>query len=70
MGYEPLPNGLGKVYRASADLVNIEVIDDYELGKVGKTTTVSTTENVPRETIKVEDINKEKEDSNGTDETK
>lgn len=59
MGYEPLPNGLGKVYRASADLVNIEVIDDYELGKVGKTTTVSTTENVSHETINVDDINKE-----------
>ena len=70
IGYEPLPDGLGKVHRASADLVNIEVIDDYELGKVGKTTTVSTTENVSHETIKVEDINKEKEDSNGTDETK
>lgn len=70
IGYEPLPDGLGKVHRASADLVNIEVIDDYELGKVGKTTTVSTTENVSNETITVEDINKEKEDSNGTDETK
>ena len=70
MGYEPLPNGLGKVHRASADLVNIKVIDDYELGKVGKQKTVSTTENVSNETITVEDINKEKEDSNGTDETK
>ena len=70
IGYEPLPDGLGKVHRASADLVNIKVIDDYELGKVGKTTTVSTTENVSNETITVEDINKEKEDSNGTDETK
>lgn len=59
IGYEPLPDGLGKIHRASADLVNIKVIDDYELGKVGKITTVSTTENVPRETIKVEDINKE-----------
>ncbi len=70
IGYEPLPDGLGKVHRSSADLVNIKVIDDYELGKVGKTTTVSTTENVSHETIKVEDINKNKEDSNGTDETK
>ena len=52
IGYEPLPDGLGKVHRASADLVNIKVIDDYELGKVGKTTTVSTTETV-------DDINKE-----------
>lgn len=69
IGYEPLPDGLGKIHRASADLVNIKVIDDYELGKVGKTTMVSTTENVSNETIKVEDINKEKEDSNGTNKT-
>lgn len=70
IGYEPLPDGLGKVHRASADLVNIKVIDDYELGKVGKKTTVSTTENVSHETNLGEDINKNKEDSNGTDETK
>ena len=70
MGYEPLPNGLGKVHRASADLVNIEVIDDYELGKVGKTQTVSTTEkvedNISSETVKVADTNIGKEDVNGT----
>lgn len=59
IGYEPLPDGLGKVHRASADLVNIKVIDDYELGKVGKTTTVSTTENVSHETNLGKDINKE-----------
>lgn len=70
IGYEPLPDGLGKVHRASADLVNIKVIDDYELGKVGKKTTVSTTKNVLNETNLGEDINKNKEDSNGTDETK
>ena len=52
IGYEPLPDGLGKIHRASADLVNIKVIDEYELGKVGKTTTISTTETV-------DDINKE-----------
>lgn len=66
MGYEPLPNGLGKVHRASADLVNIEVIDDYELGKVGKSTQVSTMENVSQEAKEVDDINIKKEDSNGT----
>lgn len=62
IGYEPLPDGLGKVHRASADLVNIKVIDEYELGKVGKTTTVLPSKDV--------NINQEKEDSNGTDETK
>lgn len=62
IGYEPLPDGLGKVHRASADLVNIKVIDDYELGKVGKTTTVLPSKDV--------NINQKKEDSNGTDETK
>lgn len=70
IGYEPLPDGLGKVHRASADLVNIKVIDDYELGKVGRTKSVSATENVSHETNLGEDINKNKEDSNGTDETK
>lgn len=62
IGYEPLPDGLGKVHRASADLVNIKVIDEYELGKVGKTTTVLPSKDV--------NINQKKEDSNGTDETK
>lgn len=60
LGYEPLPNGLGKIHRASADLVNIEVIDEYELGKVGKTK-VSAGENVSHETISTDDINKQKE---------
>lgn len=62
IGYEPLPDGLGKIHRASADLVNIKVIDEYELGKVGKTTTVLPSKDV--------NINQKKEDSNGTDETK
>lgn len=62
IGYEPLPDGLGKIHRASADLVNIKVIDDYELGKVSKTTMVLPSKDV--------NINQKKEDSNGTDETK
>jgi phage portal protein, HK97 family len=36
IGYPPLKDGLGNVHRASADLVNINIIDDYELGKVNK----------------------------------
>lgn len=66
--YSPLPNRLGQVYRTSADLVNIEIVDDYELGKVGQTTeTVSTTENVSRETQQFDDINSnQKEVEDGT----
>ena len=67
-GYSPLPNGLGQVYRTSADLVNIEIVDDYELGKVGQTPEqVSAVENVSRETLETEDINQQKEGSNGQD---
>ena len=66
-GYSPLPNGLGQVYRTSADLVNIEIVDDYELGKVGQTPEqVSTEENVSRETLDAEDINQQKEVNDGT----
>ena len=66
-GYSPLLNGLGQVYRTSADLVNIEIVDDYELGKVGQTPEqVSTEENVPRETLDAEDINQQKEVNDGT----
>lgn len=35
IGQPPLPNGLGKVYRASADTVNIEIVDDYQKAKNG-----------------------------------
>ena len=66
-GYSPLLNGLGQVYRTSADLVNIEIVDDYELGKVGQTPEqVSAVENVSRETLETEDINQQKEVNDGT----
>lgn len=61
-GYSPLKDGLGQKYRTSADLVNIEVVDEYELGKVGKT--VSTAQNVSRETNGADDIKTKKEVSN------
>lgn len=35
-GYAPLPDGLGQEYRTSADLVNIKIVDKYQLGKVGE----------------------------------
>lgn len=67
-GYSPLLKGLGQVYRTSADLVNIEIVDDYELGKVGQTTQqVSTTEEVDKNmTSEVDDINQQKEVNDGT----
>lgn len=60
-GYSPLPDGTGRVYRTSADLVNVKVVDSYQLGKVGQTQ-VST----PNEQNSVgEDIKSNKEVGNG-----
>ena len=63
-GYSPLLNGLGQVYRTSADLVNIEIVDDYELGKVGQTPKQVSTD-VSKQT-NTEDINQQKEVNDGT----
>ena len=65
-GYSPLPDGTGQVYRTSADLVNVKVVDDYQLGKVGQTTeTVSTTESATAQQF--DDINSnQKEVNDGT----
>lgn len=63
-GYSPLPNGLGQVYRTSADLVNIEIVDDYELGKVGQTPKQVSTD-ISQQTNS-EDINQQKEVNDGT----
>lgn len=63
-GYSPLPNGLGQVYRTSADLVNIEIVDDYELGKVGQTPEQVSTD--ISEQANTEDINQQKEVNDGT----
>ena len=48
IGLSAIPNGYGKIYVTSADCVNIEVADKYQLGKVGETK-VST--EVPSEDI-------------------
>lgn len=37
LGQPPLPNGWGKKYRVTADTVDIEIADKYQLGKVNKT---------------------------------
>ena len=63
-GYSPLLNGLGQVYRTSADLVNIEIVDDYELGKVGQTPKQVSTD-ISQQTNS-EDINQQKEVNDGT----
>lgn len=44
-GFGTLPNGKGKIYRTSADLVNVEIVDDYELRKVSQLNNESLTEN-------------------------
>jgi len=33
IGYPPLPNGLGQMYRVTADTVNIEIVDEYQKAK-------------------------------------
>ena len=63
-GYSPLLNGLGQVYRTSADLVNIEIVDDYELGKVGQTPE-QVSADISQQTNS-EDINQQKEVNDGT----
>ena len=35
VGLPPLPNGLGQMYRVTADTVNIEIVDDYQKSKNG-----------------------------------
>ena len=61
IGQPPLPDGLGKTYRVSADTIDIKVANKYQLGKVNQTETVSTTGDVSHETNKVADIKKEEE---------
>ena len=46
LGQPPLANGLGKTYRTSADLVNIEIVDKYQLGKVNKDIDSNSAENI------------------------
>ena len=62
IGQPPLENGLGKKYRVTADTIDIEVANEYQLGKVNLTDLVSTT---TEGTSGVDDINTIKEGSNG-----
>ena len=65
IGQPPLPNGLGKQYRVTADTVDIEIANKYQLGKVNNNELVSTDEDVTRETELSVDINNKGEVSNG-----
>jgi hypothetical protein len=61
LGQPPLPNGWGKKYRVTADTVDIEIADKYQLGKVNET---------PKQTNDIdsksaENIETKKEISNG-----
>lgn len=62
IGQPPLPDGLGKQYRVTADTVDIKIANKYQLGKVNQTDLVSPTQN------SVDDINIKKEVSNGQNE--
>ena len=35
IGYPPLPDGLGQMYRVTADTVNLEIVDEYQKAKNG-----------------------------------
>lgn len=54
IGQPPLENGLGKTYRVTADTIDITVANQYQLGKVNQTETVSTGN--------TDDINQKKEE--------
>ena len=58
LGQPPLPNGWGKKYRVTADTVDIEIADKYQLGKVNKTNNDTDSNNA-------DDIEFKKETSNG-----
>lgn len=64
IGEPPLPNGLGKKYRVTADTVDIEIANKYQLGKVNQLESISPTSD---KNSVVDDIEKNKEVSNGQD---
>lgn len=49
IGLPPLPNGLGRMYRVSADTVNIEKFDEYQLAKNGNSKGKGENEPAPKE---------------------
>lgn len=65
LGQPPLPNGWGKKYRVTADTVDIEIADKYQLGKVNETPKEETKTNNDIDSNNAEDIETKKEESNG-----
>ena len=63
LGQPPLPNGWGKKYRVTADTVDIEIADKYQLGKVNETP--NTKPNNDIDSNNADDIKSKKETSNG-----
>jgi hypothetical protein len=63
IGQPPLKDGIGSHYRVSADTVRLEIIDDYQLGKVNKTPNTKPNNNI--DSNSAEDIENKKEESNG-----
>lgn len=61
IGQPPLQNGYGKTYRVTADTIDITVANQYQLGKVNQTETVSATD------ATVEDINQKKEEEDASE---
>ena len=49
IGLPPLPNGLGRMYRVTADTVNIEKFDEYQLAKNGNSKGKGENEPAPKE---------------------
>lgn len=64
LGQPPLPNGWGKKYRVTADTVDIEIADKYQLGKVKEVPTENTKPNNDTDSESAADIDL-KGDSNG-----
>lgn len=64
IGQPPLENGLGKKYRVTADTIDIEVANKYQLGKVNQNEEVSA---IVDNNVAVDDINSKKEVSDGQD---
>lgn len=65
LGQPPLPNGWGKKYRVTADTVDIEIADKYQLGKVKETPKEETKPNNDIDSNGAENIETKKETSNG-----
>lgn len=65
IGQPPLPKGLGKKYRVTADTIDIEIANKYQLGKVNQTDVLS---NATQGTNVVDDIKNNKEVSDGQNE--